>query len=316
MELAVLDLGSTTFHLQHIRVVDDGTFRTVLDHKRTLCLGTPVFADGYLNDRCWNEALEAITVLLEISSRRAVSARAVVATSAIRSAGNGAEWVSEIERRFGLPVRVLEPYDEARLAYLGQSTSPVVGGRRVAAIDLGGGSVEIAVGAGTRCIHAASLPLGALRMHATTSPGKLVSALRRVLSAPLAEVRALEPEIIVFGSGSARAARALLTRETALPGKTGPIEASTLAVALEALRHHTSEQLIALGVERGRAATVLIAGTIMSEMLGALQVHEAMVSDKGLRDGVALELYRECLAKPRAALRAASLARASARIVR
>lgn len=306
MELAVLDLGSTTFHLQHIRVAEDGTFTTVLDHKRTLCLGTQVFTDGYLNERSWDEALEAATVLLEISSRRRVNERAVVATSAIRSASNGAELVGEIERRFRLPVRVLEPRDEARLAYLGQSTSPVVGGRRVAAIDMGGGSVEIAVGGGTRCIHAASLPLGALRMQATTAPGTLASDLRRKLSGPLAEVRALEPEIVVFGSGSARAARALLMRDTPLPGKTGPIEASTLAVALEALRGHSAAQLIALGVEPGRAATVLVAGTIMVEMLGELQVNKAMVSDKGLRDGVALELYRECLAKPRASVRAAS----------
>ena len=41
-------------------------------------------------------------------------------------------------------------------------------------------------------------------------------------------------------------------------------------------------------------------------MLGVLQVNKAMVSDKGLRDGVALELYRECLAKPRSSVRAVS----------
>jgi exopolyphosphatase/pppGpp-phosphohydrolase len=61
-----------------------------------------------------------------------------------------------------------------------------------------------------------------------------------------------------------------------------------------------------LGVEPGRAATVLVAAAIMIAMLGLLQVDTAMVSDKGLRDGVALELYRECVAKPRATMRAAS----------
>ncbi len=60
MELAVLDLGSTTFHLQHIRVAEDGTFSTALDHKRTICLGTQVFADGYLNDRSWDEAASPV----------------------------------------------------------------------------------------------------------------------------------------------------------------------------------------------------------------------------------------------------------------
>jgi exopolyphosphatase/pppGpp-phosphohydrolase len=174
---------------------------------------------------------------------------------------------------------------------------------------MGGGSVEIAVGGGTRCIHAASLPLGALRMHATSSVFTLASELRRKLSAPLAEVRALEPEIIVFGSGSARAARALLMRDSERPGKTGPIEASTLGRALDQLRGHTPAQLIARGVDPARAATVLVAAEIMLQMLELLQVDhvvKAVVSDKGLRDGVALEMFRESSAKARADVRAVS----------
>ena len=73
-----------------------------------------------------------------------------------------------------------------------------------------------------------------LTLHAT-APGRLASDLRRKLAGPLAEVRALEPEIVVFGSGSARAARALLMRDTPLPGKTGPIEAGTLGLFVNAL---------------------------------------------------------------------------------
>jgi hypothetical protein len=44
MEIAVLDLGSVTFHLQHIRVDDPAQLTTSLDEKRLICLGAQVFA--------------------------------------------------------------------------------------------------------------------------------------------------------------------------------------------------------------------------------------------------------------------------------
>lgn len=309
MEIAVLDLGSTTFHLQHIRVAEDGTFTTALDDKRTNCLGAQVFVDGFVDPRAWAESLASIAELLELSARREVVQRVIVATSAIRSASNGAELVREIERQFHIPVRVLDPRDEARLAYLGQSTSLVVGGRRVAAIDLGGGSVELAVGCGTRCVYEASLPLGAVRMRAPFGAGvfgakearALTKLLRDHLAEPLAQVRALQPEIVVFGSGSARAARKLLMGHTTFPGKTGPLDVAGFRVELERLLGRAPGELIALGVEPARAPTVLVAATIMVQLMDLLQVHQAVVTDKGLRDGVALELYREQLAKPRAA---------------
>lgn len=305
MEIAVLDLGSTTFHLQHTCVAEDAAFTTVLDEKESICLGSQVFADGRIDDRSRELSLQSVGRLLEQSLRREASHRVIVATSAIRSASNGAELVREIERRFRIAVKVLDPEEEARLAYLGQSTSPVVGGRRVAAIDLGGGSVELAVGSGARCVHACSLPLGALRMRALGSSygaqeaRALATLLRTHMAEPLAQVSALDPEIIVFGSGSARAARKLLLAQTALPGKTGPLEVATFRSALDGLLGRTPDELIALGVEPARASSVLVSATIMVQMLELLHVHSAMVTDKGLRDGVALEVYRERAAKPR-----------------
>lgn len=310
MEIAVLDLGSTTFHLQHIRVDDAGRFTTSLDAKRSLCLGTRVFAYGFIDGPSWRACLDAVSELLEASNAAKPALRSVVATSAIRSAANGMALIREIERTHAMQVRILSPHEEARLAYLGQSTSEVVGGRRVAAVDLGGGSVEIAVGEGTRCIHAVSLPVGAIRMRATGAHGRfgpeemlrVALSVRDTLSSPLREVRALAPEVVVFGSGSARAARRLLSRSSKLPGKTGPIDATLFRGQLDALLGFSPEALIERGVEPARADSVLAAATIMLEVMDALGTIHAFVSDKGLRDGVALEAYRERLAEHRAPL--------------
>jgi exopolyphosphatase/guanosine-5'-triphosphate,3'-diphosphate pyrophosphatase len=309
MEIAVLDLGSTTFHLQHIRVDDQGRFSTSLDLKRSLCLGSQVFARGFIDWSAWAECLNAVWELLEASSAAKPDHRVVVATSAIRSASNGGDLVRELERTHRISIRLLTPDEEARLAYLGQSTSDVVGGRRVAAVDLGGGSVEIAVGEGTRCIHALSLPVGAIRVRAQGAQAygreealRTALQVREMLSGALGEVRALAPEIVVFGSGSARAARRLLTRTSPVAGKVGPLEIAAFRASFNAHLGKSPAQLIDLGVEAARADSVLAAANIMLEIMDALGAHHAYVSDKGLRDGAVLELYRGLIAQQRPAL--------------
>jgi exopolyphosphatase/guanosine-5'-triphosphate,3'-diphosphate pyrophosphatase len=315
MEIAVLDLGSTTFHLQHIRVDGEGRFSTTLDLKRSLCIGTQVFSEGFINVATWNACLGAVWELLEASDAGKPTLRSIVATSAVRIATNGSELIREIERTHGVDVRVLSPEEEARLAYLGQSTSDAVGGRRVTAVDLGGGSVEIAVGEGTRCIHAASLPIGALRVRVQGARAfgreearRAAIKVRELLSSPLAVVRSLEPEIVVFGSGSARAARQLLMRTSPRAGKVGPIESATFRELLNAHLGFTPAELIACGVDPARADSVLAAATIMLEIMDGLGEPHAYVSDKGLRDGAALEMYRAYLARDRQPMAAPAVA--------
>lgn len=306
MDIAVLDLGSTTFHLQHLRMDASGSSSTTLDVKRSLCLGSQVFADGYLDRRSWLESLDAVWSLLTSSDEHKPSQRVIVATSAIRSASNGVDLIHEIERRHGVHVRILSPQEEARYAYLGQANCALAAGRRLAAVDLGGGSVEIAVGEGSYVMHAASLPVGALRMRAGSDLGaygahEARAIARRVheqIAEPVGRIRQLAPELVVFGSGSARAARKLLLRESSVPGKVGPLIVSEFRAALEQHLGHSSADLIALGVDPARASSVLVAATIMLQVLELLEVDHAHVSDRGLRDGLAHELFQSAQAKP------------------
>lgn len=307
MEIAVLDLGSTTFHLQHFRVDAGERLATTLDTKRTPLLGAQVFVDGFVDRRSWLESLEAVHELLSAARACRPDRLLVVATSAIRSASNGVQLVRELERRHDISVRVLDPLDEARFAYLGHTTSPLVGGRRALVIDLGGGSVEMAAGADGRCLQSLSLPIGAVRMRARSSAAKLgADELRAVerhvreqLEPVLPSLLASSPDVTAFGSGSARAVRKLLLRDGPRPGKTGPLSASELRAGLAQSAGLSAAELVELGVDAARAQSVLVAAAVMAQLLDTLGVIEAHVSDRGLRDGVALDAHRRILARRR-----------------
>ncbi|HKP63739.1 MAG TPA: hypothetical protein VJV78_43695, partial [Polyangiales bacterium] len=93
--------------------------------------------------------------------------------------------------------------------------------------------------------------------------------------------------------------RRLLSRNELTAGKIGPIDVATFRSSFDAHLGYSPAQLIELGVEPARADSVLAASNIMLEIMDALGTHHAYVSDKGLRDGAALERYRELLAQQR-----------------
>jgi hypothetical protein len=227
MRIAVLDLGSTTFHLQHVEL-GEGTFHCTLDEKLTLRLGDQVFPKGHFDAATRACVVNSVADLLTRSAAQRPDRTVVVATSPFRSADNGAALASELGQRFGVDVIILTAQREAEFAYLGNATFDHVDGLRTAVVDIGGGSAEVAVGEGARCMHALSLPLGAVRMGrlvASRRPfgqpeaGVLLDALRDAVDEPLREVRALRPSALVFASGTARAViRDVMEANTETPG--------------------------------------------------------------------------------------------------
>ncbi|MBI5097109.1 MAG: Ppx/GppA family phosphatase, partial [Nitrospirae bacterium] len=86
-----------------------------------------------------------IGVLEEFSrtcSRYPVAGIYTAATSAVREASNGADFVRRVKERAGLDVEVISGDEEARLTMLGVSSGLDIEGKDVLLMDIGGGSTE------------------------------------------------------------------------------------------------------------------------------------------------------------------------------
>lgn len=82
------------------------------------------------------------------------------ATSAVRDAANQEQFAVALKQATGLELEVCSGDEEACLSFWGVSESEPTG-----LIDIGGGSTEIAVGCGRIVEDAASLQMGAVRLH-------------------------------------------------------------------------------------------------------------------------------------------------------
>ena len=116
------------------------------------------------------------------------------ATSAIREATNGEDVLREVRERTGVDLLVLSGDDEARLTFLAVRRWYGWSSGRLLVLDIGGGSLEIAVGADEVPDVAVSLPLGAGRLtprasSPTTRPApEDVKAMRKHARATIADV--------------------------------------------------------------------------------------------------------------------------------
>jgi len=108
--------------------------------------------------------LDALRALKRIADRHNVDALMAVATSAVREAQNGGEFVRAARDEAGIDIQVIRGDEEARLIYLGARGSLDLGKRRVALFDLGGGSLEVILADAQELYYTASLKLGVIRL--------------------------------------------------------------------------------------------------------------------------------------------------------
>jgi exopolyphosphatase/guanosine-5'-triphosphate,3'-diphosphate pyrophosphatase len=300
--IAALDLGSNSFHLVVVeaRAPTPGAaapqIRVIERAKEMVRLGEATLVTGVIPTDGFERGLDALARLHAVAARHAPEALLVAATSAIREASNGAEFVAAAEHALGgARIRVLDGAEEARLIYFGARGELDLAGRRVALFDLGGGSLEVIVADAERIAFSASVKIGVLRLKDRFLAGQgdgaveddtlesMRTAVRRELEPVVAAARAAGFDFVAFTAGTARALRAL----GGSLGGGGGIGASSLAATELILRSLPAVERAALpGVDLRRADTLLPGAVVLRAVLELADVREAIYCETALREGM------------------------------
>jgi exopolyphosphatase/guanosine-5'-triphosphate,3'-diphosphate pyrophosphatase len=300
---AALDLGSTSFNLLIADVRRGGRITPVIREKMMLRLGAVIAKGGRIPKEVSKRAIETARELAELAEREKVQRMVPVATAALRQASNGAKVADAIGKALGEPVRILSGEEEARLIFRALDRRLNLGDTPVLGLDLGGGSLEIAIGRGGVVEYSASLPLGAVLLHASLvrhdpMGADALSELRGRVAAELAPHRdallARGPVRAVAAGGTARAlARVADERRgrrlrSAEPAPHLPI--AELRLLEQELVTSTHEQRLRVRGMRKRREDVLPTGAVvLSTLADALGLEAYTVCDWGLREGLLLD---------------------------
>ena len=163
MRLGVLDVGSNTVHFLVVDAHQGGRPLPVFSHKAELQLGNSL-EDGKLSRSCGLRLRGFVAEALQIAEDKGVEELLAFATSAVRDASNGDAVLASVRSATGVDIAVLPGPEEARLTFLAVRRWFGWSSGKVLMIDIGGGSLEIAVGIDEVPDATISLPLGAGRL--------------------------------------------------------------------------------------------------------------------------------------------------------
>jgi exopolyphosphatase/guanosine-5'-triphosphate,3'-diphosphate pyrophosphatase len=310
---AALDLGTNNCRLLIACPTSDG-FRVVDSFSRIIRLGEGISATGSISDAAIERAIAALSICRDkIASKKAKRLR-LIATEACRAASNADGFRDRVAAETGIRLEVIDRETEATLAVIGCSPLLDQQGRGAILFDIGGGSTELVrierdptePNATPRIKAWMSIPLGVVTL-AEHFGGRDVTPESYALM-----VREVAQHVAPFA-----AEHGADLRDMHLLGTSGTV--TTLAgVHLNLLRYDrrridgvwlntadvtaTIARLLGMsyqeraannciGVER--ADLVLAGCAILDAIRNAFPLPRLRVADRGLREGMLVEMMRE-----------------------
>lgn len=286
----MIDIGSNSVRI----VVYEGPARApavIFNEKVPAGLGRGLTLDGRIAPEDAARGLTALRRYTLLARQMGVSDLQCVATAAVRDAANGAEFIAGAAAA-GLDIRLLSGTEEAESA--GYGVLSAIPDAHGIAVDLGGGSLELAEVSGGEVGRRASFPLGVLRLPALRKNGQqdFERAVRKMLKADgwPGDLAGL-PLYLVGGSWRALSRLDLeLTRDPLAVLDQHRLPRTALRRLLRATKRLSFEELRAIpGMAANRAATLPDAAALLAVLVGIIDAPDMTISSSGLREGL---LYR------------------------
>ena len=164
MRVAAMDVGTNSVHMIVAQVDPDGHFRVLDRAKEMVRLGRKGLTSHRLTGPAMDAGVRSIAQFKTLAERQGATRFRAVATSAVREARNGGEFIQRVKDETGIRLKVIPGREEARLIWLGAVQAIDLRGEPSLILDIGGGSVELIVVEGGQPTALHSLKLGCARM--------------------------------------------------------------------------------------------------------------------------------------------------------
>lgn len=211
MIFAIIDLGTNTFNLLIGERLPDCTFKKIFNTKVAVKLGEGAINAGYIAEVPFQRGINALKHYQQYLLDYNVKHTYAFATSAIRSASNGNEFVDQAKKNAGISITVIDGDEEADLIYHGNRMAVNMTDSVSLIMDIGGGSTEFVLANHNTIFWKQSFLLGAARLlekFKLTDPitNKEIKTFNDYLKqelAPLLEaIKSFKPNELIGSSGA------------------------------------------------------------------------------------------------------------------
>lgn len=306
--LAAIDLGTNSLHMVVVRIQPSlPAFSIIAREKDTVRLGNRDQKTGDLTPEAMDRAIAALRRFQGIAKSLNAEHTIAVATSAVREAPNGRDFLKHVESELGLFVNLISGQEEARRIYLGVLSGMEFNNQPHIIIDIGGGSTELILGDSHDARSLSSTKVGAVRLTSeivTTDPISnaefqyLQAYVRGQLERPVEELQAyLQPGELLRLVGTAGTIETLATMQAREQMGMVPTPLTGYQLSLKYLRDlvnrlrkmNNAERAAVPGMSDRRSEIIVAGAIILQEAMTLLRQETLTVCERSLREGVIVD---------------------------
>lgn len=299
-----MDLGTNTFHLL-IAEGSAASYQEIVHRQEAVKLGEGGINKGYILPEAYKRGLDTMLQFHEQIQASQVQKVRAVATSALRSASNGNDFMRDVKAKTGIEIEIINGDQEAGFIYNGVKMSGCLSAKNSLIMDIGGGSVEFILGNADHIIWKQSFEIGAAR---------LMDLFHRTDPIPPASIEALNlyledhlPDL--FAAIAGHEVDTLIGSSGAFETFAGVIETEKgHAFDLKVIKHYTfdEEELLTQtnkfvqSTHQQRAGNkaiipvrvdmIVVASLITRFIMHKLDIHNVLMCTNSLKEGVLADM--------------------------
>lgn len=303
MKAAVIDLGTNTFHLIIADLARDGKliYKTTVPVK----LGEGRINENIIIPEAFERGLLALEAFAATMNTHEVEVVKATATSAVRSASNGSDFVEAARQRANIEITVIDGDAEAALIYKGVQATGLIGDTSMV-MDIGGGSTEFIICTAEEVLWKKSYNIGAARLMQAYFKSDPISAdeksaiyrhVAEVTTELLEQCSVHRPLTLIGSAGAFESFAGMLmikNNETAKEIQSGIIDYMGYLQLADLLIASTHEQRVQMdGLPPIRVDMIVIAALLVNFVLEHTGIKQLSLSTHDLKMGVLAQLKED-----------------------
>lgn len=303
MNLAAIDIGTNSIHMVIVHVNANMSFEILNQEKEMVKLGNGVFSTNHLSEEACRYGLDTIRRYVNLADQIGVEEIITAATSAIREARNGGDFLNEVVRETGISPKVISGKEEARLIFLAVRNAINLNGENAMVLDIGGGSTEAIVGNNQEILFRYSMQLGVRRLldmfdgegtFGSDAQSALESHIKHVAQEIIIQAKGFDFKRVIGTSGTIRtlgeAAYLASGNKNVRSVNAEVVPLSALEkVTRKLLKLNAEKRANVNGINNKRADAIHLGGVLLTQLLSLSGVEEITLCDASLREGLIID---------------------------
>lgn len=299
IRLAVIDIGSNTFHLLIAQTNGDTKFDIIYKCRDYVKLASG--GKSFIDEESYGKGLEAMIKYAGITKQYGVRQVRAIGTAMMRKASNAQQFIREVEEASGITIEIIPGEKEARFISQGvQTCLPAVYLKKAVILDIGGGSVEFILMRNDQIENLYSFPIGIAILkskfhhHEPIDSGEISSLnlfLEKTLQPVLQEIKAQQYNCLIGCSGSFEVLVDSLAIENHTWAKIDIPEARSFIQRI--IKMNLLERIVFPGVPEERVDLIVVATLLVEFLLEYIGFEHLLFSPYAMKEGFMAEMIQD-----------------------